>query len=236
MGRFYLVTHRPPQAEEQFRRALGIDPRYGAALLDLGMTLFHAGRNREAGEIFKRAAVLPAKSYQPAYAIFLLETGQRDAAIAELERLARCDPSDCTARSRIGENVFGGAYLLADAQKAAGWCACREPQRCGRAWQRSELSIDAGKYQDAQNDLNLVLRYRPDTAGTHVFLARLQQAQGRALNQRQELAEALRLDPSLLDVRLDLARLLIALGWRCCRVGDSRPGAGIPEARHPCHR
>ncbi len=68
----------------------------------------------------------------------------------------------------------------------------------------------AGKYQDAQNDLNLVLRYRPEAAEPHMLLARLHQAQGKTLNQRQELAEALRLDPSLMDVRLDLARLLIA--------------------------
>jgi tetratricopeptide (TPR) repeat protein len=43
-----------------------------------------------------------------------------------------------------------------------------------------------------------------------MLLARLDEAVGRALNQRQELTEALRLDPSLMAARLDLARLLIA--------------------------
>lgn len=213
MGRFYLVTHRPQLAEEQFRRALRIDANYGAALLDLGMTLFHAGekpgRRDEAGEIFKRVAALPGKNYKPVYAIFLLEAGQRDAAVAELERLATEDPTDRTARTRLVK-----MYLMsgrrADAESLLAGVIAKNPSDADALLQRSEIYMDAGKYQDAQNDLNLVLRYRPDSAEPHVLLARLDQAQGRALNQRQELAEALRINPELAAARLDLARLLIA--------------------------
>jgi putative PEP-CTERM system TPR-repeat lipoprotein len=209
MGRFYLVTHRSRQAEEQFRRAIRIDPKYGAALMDLAMTLFHAGRKDEAGPVFKQIAGLPDKSYQPVYAIFLLETGQRDAAIAELERLAKEDSSDRTARTRLVK-----MYLLAgrheDAQRLLAGVLNKNPKDAEALLQRSELSLDAGNYRDAQNDLNLVLRYRPESAEPHMLLARLFEAQGHTLNQRQELAEALRLDPSRMAARLDLARLLIA--------------------------
>ena len=209
MGRFYLVTHRSQQAEDQFRRALRIDPKYGPALLDLGMTLFHAGRKDEAGAVFKQIAGLPEKSYKPVYAIFLLETGQRDAAIAELERLAKEDPSDRLARTRLVK-----MYLLAgrraDAAKLLAGVLAKNSKDADALVQRSELSMDVGNYRDAQNDLNLVLRYRPEAAEPHMLLARLDAAQGNALNQRQELTEALRLDPSLMSARLDLARLLIA--------------------------
>lgn len=209
MGRFYLVTHRPEQAEEQFRRAIAIDPKYGAALLDLGMTLFHGGKRDEAGPIFKQIAALPDKSYKPVYAIFLLESGQRDAAIAELERLAKEDPSDRTARTRLVK-----MYLLAgrraDAENLLAGVLKKNPKDADALVQRSELYLDAGRYRDAQDDLNLVLRYRPESAEPHVLLARLDEALGSALKQRQELTEALRLDPSALSVRLDLARLLIA--------------------------
>ncbi|MGO4885155.1 MAG: tetratricopeptide repeat protein [Bryobacteraceae bacterium] len=209
MGRFYLVTRRPEKAEEQFRRAAALDPNYGAALMDLGMALFHDGKKDEAGEIFKRVTALPNKNYKPAYAVFLLETGQRDAAIAELSRLAKEDPADRLARTRLVK-----MYLLAgrraDAEKLLAAVLAKNPKDADALLERSELSIDAGKYQEAQNDLNLVLRYRPESAEPHMLLARLNQAEGNALNQRQELAEALRLDPSLISVRLDLARLLIA--------------------------
>jgi putative PEP-CTERM system TPR-repeat lipoprotein len=209
MGRFYLVTHRPPQAEEQFRRAIRIDPKYGPALLDLGMTLFHTGKKYEAGTVFQQAAALPGKSYKPVYAIFLLETGQRDAAIAELERLAKEDPGDRTARTRLVK-MYLMAGRRADAERLLAGAIAKNPKDADALVQRSELSMDAGKYQDAQNDLNLVLRYRPESAEPHMLLARLDEALGRTLNQRQELAEALRLDPALTAARLDLARLLIA--------------------------
>ena len=209
MGRFYLVTHRPQQAEEQFRRAIRIDSKYGAALLDLGMTLFHTSRKDEAAAVFKQLAALPGKSYKPVYAIFLLETGQRDAAIAELERLAQADPEDRTARTRLVK-----MYLIAgrrpDAERILAGVIAKNPRDADALLQRSELSMDAGKYQDAQNDLNLVLRYRPEAAEPHMLLARLDEALGRPLNQRQELAEALRLDAKLIAACLDLARLLIA--------------------------
>jgi len=209
MGRFYLVVHRPQQAEEQFRRAIRIDPKYAAAWLDLGLTLFHGGRKGEAGPVFKQVAALPDKSYKPVYAIFLLETGQRDAAIAELERLAKEDPADRAARTRLVK-----MYLVSgrrpDAEKLLAAAIARNPKDADALVQHSELSMDAGKYQDAQNDLNLVLRYRPEAAEPHMLLARLDEAQGRTLNQRQELAEAVRLDPMLTAARVDLARLLIA--------------------------
>ena len=209
MGRFYLVTQRPRQAAEQFRRAIAIEPDYGPALLDLGLTLFHADRKDEAGRIFHRAAALPDKNYKPAYAIFLLETGQRDAAIAELARLARADPSDRVARTRLVK-----MYVLAgrrpDAEKLLAGVLAKNPRDADALLQRSELEIDAGKYQEAQNDLNLVLGYQPDSAEPHILLARLAQAQGATLRQRQELTEALNRNPRLLAARLDLARLLIA--------------------------
>lgn len=210
MGRFYLVTQRPRQAEEQFRRALRIDPKYGPAFLDLGVTLFHtAGRKDEAGAILKQAAALPGRNYKPVYAIFLLETGQRDAAIAELERLAKENATDRTARTRLVK-----MYLIAgrrtDAEKLLAGVIKENPRDADALLQRAELAIDAGRYQDAQNDLNQVMRFRPDTAEPHVLLARLAGAQGRKLDQRQELAEAIRLNAALLSARLDLARVLIA--------------------------
>jgi tetratricopeptide (TPR) repeat protein len=209
MGRFYLVTHRSGLAEEQFRRAIRIDPKYGSAWMDLGMTLFHGGRPDDAAPVFKQVAALPDKSYRPVYAIFLVETGKRDAAIAELERLAKEDPSDRAARTRLVK-----MYLMAgrrgDAEKLLAGVIAKNSRDADALLQRSELSIDAGRYQDAQNDLNLVLRYRPESAEPHLLLARLDGAQGRTLNERQELGEALRLDPALTAARLDLARLLIA--------------------------
>jgi len=209
LGRFYLVVHKPEQAEQQFRRAIQLDPHDGRPLMDLGMSLFHAGRQAEAGRVFQQVAALPDKTYKPVYAIFLLETGKRDAAIQEFERLAAADPSDRAARTRLVKT-----YLLAarprDAEKILDAAIKKNPKDADALLQRSELALQAGRYQDAQNDLNLVLHFSPESAEPHVILASLYAARGEALSQRQELSEALRLNPGLIAVRLDLARLLIA--------------------------
>ena len=208
MGRFYLVIHRPDQAEQQFRRALQIKPGYAAAMLDLGMTLYHSDRREEAGRVFRQLAAMADKTFKPVYAIFLLETGQREASIAELERLAREDPADRIARTRLVK-MYMISGRQADARRLLAAVIAKNPNDADALLQRSQLSLDAAKYQDAQNDLNLVLRYQPDSAEAHVQLARLDQALGKPLRQRQELAEALRLNPYLIDARLNLAALLV---------------------------
>ena len=209
MGRFYLVTHRDRKAEAQFRRAIQLDPQYGQAWMDLGMLLFHGNRRAEAQPVFRQLAALPGKTYRPVYALYLLETGQRDAAIVELERLSRLDPADRAARTRLVK-MYMIAGRRSDAQRLLAQAIARNTRDADALLQRSEMSIEAAQYQAAQNDLNLVIRYRPDSAEAHLILARLHHAQHAPLAERQELAEALQLNPALLSVRLDLARLLIA--------------------------
>ena len=101
LGRFYLVTKNFGEAEQQFRRALAINPKFGAALRDLGLLQFQQGRNQQAEQTFKQLAALPDKAYKPLHALFLIELGQRDAALQEFERLSAADPSDRDARSRL---------------------------------------------------------------------------------------------------------------------------------------
>ncbi|HTQ55329.1 MAG TPA: tetratricopeptide repeat protein [Bryobacteraceae bacterium] len=209
MGRFYLVTRRYHDAEAQFRRATQLAPQYAPAWMDLGMLLFHDRRAADAEPVFRRLTVLPDKHYRPVYALYLLETGQRDRAIAELERLAKQDPADRTARTRLVK-----MYLIAGRRAAAERlltdAIAKNPKDADALLQRSEMLIDEGKYQDAQNELNSVIRDRPESAEVHLVLARLEAAQGAVLAERQELSEALQRNPALTPVRLDLARLLLA--------------------------
>lgn len=209
LGRFYLVVHKPSQAEEQFRRAIQLDPRDARALMDLGMSLYHDGKPGQAGPVFQRLAALPGRTYQPVHAIFLLETGQRDAAVAEFERLAKADPADRAARTRLVK-VYAMAGRTRDAENLLAGAIAKNPRDADALLERSELYLQAGKYQQAQDDVNLVLRYSPEAAEPHVILAHLYEARGKTLSQRQELNEALRRNPGLMSVRLDLARLLVA--------------------------
>ncbi len=55
-----------------------------------------------------------------------------------------------------------------------------------------------------------MLHLQPNSAETHYLSAKLHQARGATLSYRQELSEALQLNPYLLAMRLELARGLIA--------------------------
>jgi putative PEP-CTERM system TPR-repeat lipoprotein len=209
LGRFYLVTKKFDQAEQQLRRALQINPSDGPALRDLGMLQIQQGKNQQAEQTFKQLAALPDKSYRPLHALFLWEFDQRDAAVREFERIAAADPSDRDARTRLVT-----AYFLtgrsADAEKTLSHALDQNRKDTDALLQRATLFIRARKYQEAQNDLNQVLRFQPELAQAHATLAALYEARGAPLSERQELSEALRLNSGLLPVRLNLARLLIS--------------------------
>jgi len=63
----------------------------------------------------------------------------------------------------------------------------------------------------AEADLNNVVHMKADSPEVHYALAKLHQARGAAPRQRQELTETLRLNPLLLQARIEI-------GW----VADQR--------------
>ena len=43
LGQFYISQHRTAEAEQQFQRALSVDPRHGVALFDLAKLQYSVG-------------------------------------------------------------------------------------------------------------------------------------------------------------------------------------------------
>ncbi|HUK90656.1 MAG TPA: tetratricopeptide repeat protein [Blastocatellia bacterium] len=75
--------------------------------------------------------------------------------------------------------------------------------------QHAETGLEKRDYSQAEMDLNRVLALKPDPE-VYFLLARLNQARGDVLLYRQNLAEALRLNPRLLAVRVELVQSLVA--------------------------
>ncbi len=208
LGRFYLVRGNQEQARASFTRALEIDPKNGMALADLGNILFSLNRKPEAEAIYKRMSALPDKQFNSAWALFLFHEGKKDDAITELVRLNKADPKDREARTRLV-----AAYLSTNhsdlAEKVLGDALKANNKDIDALLQRSEIYVLNGKFQLATQDLARVIGFRPDSAQAHYLSARVLQRQGSQLNQRRELTEALRYDPSLLIARVDLAQSYI---------------------------
>jgi tetratricopeptide (TPR) repeat protein len=206
-GQFYLVLRKPEQAEREFRRALELDGKSGPALVALGSFLLRSGRKDEAGQLFKRCSQLNDKSFHAVYSLFLLQTNQTEAAIAEMQRLYKADPEDREARNRLV-----ATYLRLGqrdtAEKILTEALAKNAKDVDALLQRGELLVRAGRTNDAQKDVNQALQFRPDSAQGHLLLSRIYAARGQASLQRQELTEALNLDPNLLPARVELAHAM----------------------------
>ena len=209
LGRFYVVVKKYAEAEQQFQRALSIDPKHGGALVSLAVLQYQTGRKQDAEQNFKRLSESPDKQANVLYGSYLFQEGRRDEAVREFERLWKQDPADRSARGRLVAayrvmNRTSEAHkILVDALK-------KNARDTDALLQNAELLISDGKYQEAESSLNQVLHLRPDSPEVYYILARFHESRGALGRQREELNEALRLNPSLLAARLDLARSLIA--------------------------
>ena len=209
LGRFYFLSKRLKEADQQFQRALQLDPHSTAALFNLAVLELNEGQKKEAEQNFQRLSQTSDKDVNYTYGVFLFQDGRQAAAIQEFSRLAQKDPNDTAARTRLVA-AYRSAQRPADAQKILKQALNRNPKDLDARLQRAELFLDAGQYRDAQTDLDAVVHLRPDSPEAHYALAKLDQARGASLLQRQELGEVLRLDPRLLPVRIELAQLLIS--------------------------
>jgi tetratricopeptide (TPR) repeat protein len=207
LARFYLLVQKPQEAERQFQRALDLAPTDGPALAGLGYLLYKTGRLEEAGRIYERASRLPGTQYRSLHAIFLLETGKNDAAIAEFDRLYKADLNDRDARGRL-ISAYLRLHRISDAENILSNAIKRNPHDADARVQRGDLLLASGKYQEAESDLTEALRFQADSPAAHLAMSKLHQVRGQTEQQIQELTEALRLNPGMLSARLALAHVL----------------------------
>lgn len=208
LGDFYFSSDRAAEAEQQFAKALQINPASAPALLELGKVQSSLGRKQEAEQTFRRLSSLPDKGNKGILAVYLFQDGRRDEAIREFERLFKADPADVSLRTHLVA-AYQAVGRVDDAQRVLSEALKKNAKDLDARLQRAELLMAAGKYDQAEVDLNAVLHFKPDSAELHYILAKLQHARGSTLVERQELAETVRLNPNLLQPRVELAQLLL---------------------------
>src|SRR5262249_25396200 len=108
LAEFYRLRGSWSEAEGQFQSVLKIDSNNAMALDGLAAVQLRSGRKDQAEQSYRRLAALPDKRYRHHHAAYLFQEGQRDSAIAEFATLAKQDPDDREARTRLV-----AAYLAA---------------------------------------------------------------------------------------------------------------------------
>jgi tetratricopeptide (TPR) repeat protein len=208
LAQFYLRINRRDDGLAEIHRALGLDPKNGPALFALAGIQVQAGQKDAAEQTYARLSALAEKQYKPLHAIFLFQTGKTDAAIAEFAKLAKADPEDRDARTRLVV-----AYLATGkpdpAQKVLADALKRNAKDVDALFQRSQLYLRSGNTSGAEADLRQVLHFKSDSGEAHFALARLYAATRSPLLQRQELNEAVRLNPRLVPARAELVATLL---------------------------
>lgn len=224
LGRFYLYSSRLADAEAAFGKAVQIDPHDGAALLDLARAQRANREPDQAEKTFRRLADLPDPRYKPMHAVFLYSTGKTAEAIAEFEALYKKQPENREVRSRLAA-AYIDSKRVEQAERLLGDAIKKNPKDADALLQRSQLLLNRGQVSAAQTDLETAAHFIPNDARVHYLLSRVYMAQSADNFRRQELGEALRLDPSMLRARIELADMLIAsnAGKSALEVIDAAP-------------
>jgi tetratricopeptide (TPR) repeat protein len=205
LGDFYVEQKRMSDAEGQFRIALGLDPKSGQTLLDLAKLQVGLKRLEEADQSFRKLAKFD--EYHSIHSVFLYQIGRKDEATRELEKVVKDYPDDRAARSNL-VIAYRAMGRPAEADKVLVRALKANPKDSDALLQRGEIALGTKDFTAAEADLNQVLQFRPAEPEVHYLLAKLNEARGATLTYRQELGEAIRLNPNLLGVRLELARSL----------------------------
>jgi tetratricopeptide (TPR) repeat protein len=199
------------RAEDYYARGLRIQPDHGPALAALGMIQVRSGRPQEAERTFARLSATSDTRYTFVHAVYLFETGKRDAAIAEFARIAAQRSGDREARTYLIS-----AYLASgrtnQAERLLTEAVDKNPKDADALLQRARIHLTRGKTDLAERDLQLAMQSQADSAEAHYLLSGVHQMRGQTRLQQQELAEALRLNPGHMPARVQLARVLRSTG------------------------
>ena len=95
LGDLYFENKRFPQAIEEYRKAINIDPKDADSYNDLGLALHYTGKSDEAVETLKKGTQMN-DSYQRiwlSYGFILTSTGNNGEAKSGLEKAISIDPN-----------------------------------------------------------------------------------------------------------------------------------------------
>jgi tetratricopeptide (TPR) repeat protein len=205
---FYLSSRRGAEAEQQFRSVLQSEPHNSLALLGLAAAQVEQGQLQEAEQSYRQVSLLADPQYKHVYPSYLVTQGRYSEAISQFEQLAGAAPGDRQVRNRLVV-----ACVLANRTSQAEQILTKSlqanPKDMDALTLYAVLLLNAGKYNDAEQRLLRALAIRRDSDVVHSLLSRVHREAGRTLQQRQELSEALRINPRLAQARLDLAESLM---------------------------
>ena len=204
LSKLYIGMNKLDDGEALLKEAINIDPENTDPWIALGAIQLKAGKEKLAGESFKRAAEASQTRAPLAYIAFLVHQGQRGKAITELERMFKANENN-----RVVRSALVAAYLTSNRQPEAEAilevAAKKNPRDMEALLQRSRILIRKRKFDDAEADLNKVLQVEPNSPQAHYLRSKVFWVRGDQTKRRHDLIATLSIAPDSLPARLELA-------------------------------
>ena len=210
MGTFYARQRRFPEAEQQFRHAIGLDPNNPASRGALARVYLADGKENDAEEVSKEAkqALSGNSDGYRMLGEFYVQTGQIDKALEEYASLYHDHPKD----SRVSINyvqILIATNHLEEATKLNDQALNENPKSTEATLARGQIWIRQGRANDAIPLFQSALKTDPENAFGHYYLG-LAYAQTGSLEQAHtEWQQAVKLQPNLVPAQEALAQLAL---------------------------
>lgn len=229
MGFTLIQLYRFPEAEGHLRQAVQADPQQPEWQHALAKSLIEQGRNRAALEVLARAVQLaPRAEYHFARAMCFLNLGDSPSAEWELRRCLTLQPAHIEALYRLGSMLIDRGDYQAAADRLRD-CLKGNPAHLEARFALGLALSRTDRPQEAVSAFEAVLQEVPGHVGALYNLGRTLMQLGRRVEGRKRLEEfqamsrledeidfhrkAVRKNPSGLEGRLQLARLLLQAGY-----------------------
>lgn len=174
LGYAYTATGRPRDAKPEYAKAAELDPKMGAAYVNLGVTLMDLDEASAAVEPLEKAAELAPTDARPKFlaATALLRTGNLAGAIEQLQAAEKLDAKDVSIRTELG-NALLSSNRTADAEAEYRAALALQPDSPQAHLGLARCLIAEKKPNDAAAELDSYLKSRPNDSAARIERASL---------------------------------------------------------------
>lgn len=192
------------QAQQHWRRVTELVPHYDQGWYGLANLLDTMGRPTEAAEGFRQLLGRRPHLYEArnGLGLALASLGRVDEAIAEFQRAIRLRPQAAEARVNLG-HLLAQQRRFDEAMRVYRQALQADSNSTAAHINLGNLLAAQGQLPEAISHFQAALRLNPDSAVTHYNLANTLAAQSDP-QAAHHYAEAVRLDPGLVEARLNL--------------------------------
>ncbi|BDC53137.1 hypothetical protein F183_A54520 (plasmid) [Bryobacterales bacterium F-183] len=227
LAQFFFTQRRPGDAEKQTREGIAASPKDVPIRLFLAQILAVTNRLPDAEKTLREVKALDPENPQAyrSLAVFLESTGQFDRAVAEYREVLKAKPLDTDVRYRLVECLLA-SNKLDDAEKENRDLLKTNAKSAQPHFNLGRIQMARRQYAEAILSLQTAASLE-GRADVYYLLGNAQVATGLTKQARDSFAQALEVNPKMIEATLAIAGLAIASGDRsgAIRLADSAVAA-----------